>query len=237
MAYAPTTFTAGTTLTSATLQGNDQALRLYLHRGIITSDLQSSAPWIRTGHIQPPTIEPWQGLQHGVSGHMASQWGGGESVRLAFCTSYLSGGGLDGAVDWHTIPNTGIQVQLRRAAKVLFHWWVEVEAGPDNVPYVAGRNTPIIERACYIAPYIGNTGFVVSEASQPQATDQQGFNGSPPPVGALYPYPVSAGYGQRDGVWASEQAIGTLTIGLAAFSQIDRVAVVNWGFTLETWYL
>jgi hypothetical protein len=239
VAYSPTTFVAGTTLTSAALQGNDQALRLYLHRGIISTDLQSSPAWIRTSHIQPPIYEPWQGVQHGVSGHAASQWGGGESVRLAFCTSYLSGGGLTGAIDWHTIPNTAVQVQIRRAAKVLFHWWVELEGGPDNVPYVAGRNEEILNRSCFIAPYIGSGGAdgVVSEASQPQANHQQDFNGSPPPVGASFPYPLAAGYGQRDGVWGAEQPIGSLTIGLAAFSQIDRVAVVNWGFNLETFYL
>lgn len=238
MAYSPpNTFTASTTLTSAAVQANNTALRLYLHKGIISTDLQSSPAWIRTGHIQPPTYEPWQGVQHGVSGHMASQWGGGDAVRLTFLTSYLSGGGLQGVVDWVQIPGTSIQVQVRRAARVLFHWWAEVEHGPDNVPAVSGRNYAVVDRLAYITPYVGNLTGVVEEASQPGQNHQTGFNGSPPPVGAGRPYTVAGGYGQRDGVLGFEQAVGTLTIGLAAYSQIDRCGVINWGFNLETFYL
>ena len=164
MAYTPpTTFTAGTALTSADLQGNAQALRVYLHRGIISTDLQSSTPWVRTGHIQPPILEPWQGVQHGVGGHVAGQWGGGESVRLTFLTSALSGGGLVGATGWHVIPSTSFTIQLRRAAKVVYHWWAEVENGPDDVPFVSGRNYAVGERlvATRLAPYLADVLLVL----------------------------------------------------------------------------
>ena len=40
MAFAPpTTFVDGTVLTAAALEGNEEALRVYLHRGIIAGDL------------------------------------------------------------------------------------------------------------------------------------------------------------------------------------------------------
>ena len=43
MAYTPpTTFADGTTLTAANLEGNSEALRVYLHQGIIAGDFEAS---------------------------------------------------------------------------------------------------------------------------------------------------------------------------------------------------
>ena len=71
----PTTFADGTVLTSANLEGNFEALRVYLHGGIVAGDVEA-AKWIDTRHVQPPLFEPFSGLQHGVSGHQGGQWGG-----------------------------------------------------------------------------------------------------------------------------------------------------------------
>ena len=57
MSYSPpTTFADASVLTSAALEGNNQALRVYLHRGIVAGDF--AADWIDTRHIQPPTFDP-----------------------------------------------------------------------------------------------------------------------------------------------------------------------------------
>ena len=64
----PNTFVDGTVCTSADLEGNYQSLRVYLHKGIVPGDVEA-AQWIDTRHIQPPSVEPYSGVQHGVSGH------------------------------------------------------------------------------------------------------------------------------------------------------------------------
>ena len=68
MSYSPpTTFVDGTTLTSANLEGNFEALRVYLHSGIITGDIEA-AQWIDTRHIQPPNTSPLPKCSMGSQG-------------------------------------------------------------------------------------------------------------------------------------------------------------------------
>ena len=199
MAYAPpNTFSASTVLTAAALDGNQDALRVYLHEGINSADFQT-AKWIETRHLQPPTFEPFTGTQHGISGHQAGQSVEATGIRLSFCTSYLTGNGLVGAepLRWVRVPNTAISVQTRRAYRGLFHWTMELEHGPDNVPYTSGHTYVINDR----------------------------------------PYTGAAGYGQRDGCVKLSGPVGTLTAGLCHYSQIDRVAVVNWSIALELYYV
>jgi hypothetical protein len=93
MAYTPpNTFAPGTTLTAANLEGNSEALRVYLHGAIPSGDVENTR-WIDTRHIQPPLVEAYSGLQHGVSGHQGGQWSGGSIARLTFVTKYLTGQG------------------------------------------------------------------------------------------------------------------------------------------------
>ena len=58
-----------------------------------------------------------------------------------------------------------------------------------------------------------------------------------PPIGAAVPHTVSGSYQSRDGVLVHSAINGRSTFGLASHSQIDRVAVVNWGVAIETFYL
>jgi hypothetical protein len=140
MSYSPpTTFADASVLTSAALEGNNQALRVYLHRGIVSGDF--AADWIDTRHIQPPTFDPFSGVQHGVSGHQGGQWAGGTGLRLTFATKYLSGQGRAESVAVHGVPNSAFTLQIRRAAKVLFHYWWEVENGKDES--TAGYQVPL----------------------------------------------------------------------------------------------
>ena len=108
----PTTFSDGTVVTSANLEGNFEALRVYLHGGVVAGDVQA-AQWIDTRHIQPPSYEPFSGVQHGVTGHQ----GGNDSglVRLTFCTKYLTGGGREDSQAFEPIPGTAITLDCRRA--------------------------------------------------------------------------------------------------------------------------
>jgi hypothetical protein len=236
MAYTPpNTLTNGTTLTASDLQGNFEALRVYLHSGIVQADIDSSK-WIDTRHVQPPVYEPFSGIQHGVTGHQGGQWAGGENIRLTFCTKFLTGGGVQGSNDtWRVIPNTAIRIETRREAKLVFHYWYELECGPDDS--TGGQQVASGDRLVWVAPYIGEgVALKQTTAAQESQNHQEGWNTSYP-IGADKPYPVCGGYGQRDGTVVYNAPLGSTTIGLCQYSQIDRVAVVNWGIAIETFYL
>lgn len=238
MAFSPiTTFTTSTVLTAAAMQGNTDALRVYLHDDIVAADLQV-AKWIDTRHIQPPVFEPYAGIQHGVSGHQGGQVESSSQVRLTFATAHLTGNGIVNSVpnEWLAVPNTAFRVDIRRAANVLFHWFVEVEAGPDNIPYVAGRNYAITNRLAYFAPYIGNTTGNKPLRAQEVRNHALGLRTTSPHGGDRC-YTVSTGYGQRDGTYFSAASLGTFTVGLCSYSQVDRVGVINWGVSIEVFYL
>ena len=92
----PTTFTGGTQLTAADVQGNTDALRVYLHEGVAGADLLA-AKWADRRHLQQPGYDPIRGLQHGMTGWQGGQWSGGSSVRVTFSTSALTGRRYTGA--------------------------------------------------------------------------------------------------------------------------------------------
>ena len=154
MSYSPpNTFVDGTTLTSNDLEGNFEALRVYLHKGIVTGDLES-AQVLDTQHVQPPEQSPITGLQHGVTGYQGGQWAGGAEIRLTFATKYLSGQGRPDNVAVHHLPQAAFTLELRRTAYCLFHYWFEVEVGPDVS--TASYQVSAAERRVHVIPYIGD---------------------------------------------------------------------------------
>ena len=233
----PNTFADGTVCTSADLEGNYQALRVYAHKGIVPGDVDAGQ-WIDTRHIQPPSVEPYSGVQHGVSGHQ----GGNDSgmVRLTFATKYLSGGGRSSSTSFHAIPGTAITVDARRACTMVFHYWWEVEAGPDES--TGGGQETDTDRQVWIAPYVNEPATAYSSYrghSQECVNVQDSFFlwANPANYGAIKPYTLAGAYQSRDGVLVHSAPNGIVTFGLAAHSQIDRVAVVNWGVAIESFYL
>ena len=236
MSYSPpTTFVDGTTLTSANLEGNFEALRVYLHSGIITGDIEA-AQWIDTRHIQPPRYEPFTQVQHGVTG----QQGGSDSgmIRLTFCTKYRSGQGRTSSNTFHEIPQTAIEIDARRACSMLFHYWWEVEVGPDTSP---GAESPLTPRYNWIAPYIGSTDAPQLAHAQEVVHNFDSFNPWFSGSGAhsvRYLYTLEGAYGSRDGTLLHTVSGPARTrLGLAAHSQVGRAGVVNWGVSIETFYL
>ena len=235
----PTTFADGTVLTSAALEGNLQALRVYLHSGIVSSDVQSSQ-WIDTRHIQPPQFEPFAGLQHGVSG----QQGGSDSgmVRLTFCTKYRSGGGRTSSNTFHLIPGTAIELDMREDVKVLFHYWYEIEAGPDVAPGAGTESA--VDRLVWVCPYVGPVSSAAStfiDHAQEVPNNVEPTTGTfgwrtSAPEGAKIPYTLNSAYQSRDGTLLLDRSAGRVVFGLAAHSQIDRAGVVNWGVSIESYY-
>jgi hypothetical protein len=236
MAYSPpTTFANGTVLTSASLEGNFDALRVYLHGGIIASDLDSS-PWIQTRHIQPPRYEPYTGVQHGVSGHQGGQWSGGASARLTFATKYTTGGGKPSTSTFERLSGTSFQVEIVQPNSiVLFHYWYEAEVGPDYSTG-GGQVADATERLVWIGPLVGNTSLVERNRLQPAQNIQNGFQSSYP-IGAAKTFPMSGGYASRSGTLSDFKPRGIYDYGLVYHSQVDRVAVINWSVALEVYYL
>jgi|DEB0MinimDraft_3_1074331.scaffolds.fasta_scaffold13352_3 hypothetical protein len=234
MAYTPpNTFTGGTKLTAADVQGNLDALRVYLHEGVAGGDLLAGQ-FIDQRHIQPPKWDPIRGLQHGVSGWQGGQWSGGSSVRVSFTTSALTGRRYTGARQWVQQPGTGFTLDIRSPATVLFHYFWEAIAGPDD----GSRGPGTDDRYSWTAPYVGNVGLVISSASQETVNNTNGWeNGASGYKGADSPYSY-IGYGQHDGVYLdTTTGPQRYTVGLCSLSTIDRTAHLNWGVAVEVTYL
>lgn len=237
MAYTPpNTFSNGTTLTSADVEGNFDALRIYLHENIAAGDFEAST-WIERRHIQPPTYQSYTGIQHGVSGHQGGQWAGSANIRLTFATKFLTGNGQPTVNTFHHIPNTSFTLDIRRAGTMLFHYWFEVEAGNDNS--TASYQVAEADRTVFVAPWIGSVDSAFSTyRARAQETRNQAY-----PIANAYPNGISetfvqgGGYGSKQGTLVASTSLGRVSFGLAAHSRIDRVGVVNWGIAAEIFYL
>ena len=239
MAYSPpNNFVNGNPLNASDIKGNDDALKIYLHEGVLNTDLLNSA-WVQTRHIQAPVLDAYSGVQHGITGWQGSQWDGGVLARCQFASAFLTGGryGVTDAT-WEVIPQTAFTLDLRRSSTVIFHWWMEVFNGPDSS---TNRSTPA-DTYLYVADYtaggsLAGTGqkSIIPAHAVESVNNYRGFSSTNPPAGAVAPY-TNTGYGNMSG---TKLFIGTnkLAVGLAHISTIDRSAIVNWGIALEVYYL
>ena len=241
MAFTPpNTFTPQTALTAADLEGNAEALRVYLHRGVVVGDLRTSKEWIDTRHVQPPSFEPYSGVQHGVTGHQGGNWAGGEGIRLTFATKFLSGNGRQSSKRFHAFPQTAISIQARQDCHVLFHWWYELENGRDSstAPYQVSA----AERRVYVVPYHVSGTFEDAEPYNFRARSQETRQVNEQlqtsfPIGLDRPFVAAGGYSAKQGTFA--HAITSplpITFGLAIHSLSDRCGIVNWGVAIESFY-
>ena len=233
MAFTPpNTFTGATTLTSSAMSGNLDALKVYLHDGVVAGDLLVGK-FIDSRHVLTPEYDAIQGLQNGVSGMQGGQWSGGASVRVTFSTSMLTGRRYTGSQSWAAVPGTAFKLELRAAATCLFHWFVEVEAGPDD----GSRGPGTDARYAYFAPYVGNLSLISTSQSQEVVNNYNGWEAAATAKGAQQPY-TYIGWGNLDGVHLhTTTGPQMLTVGLGTHSNIDRVAVLNWGVAVEITYI
>ena len=238
MAYsAPTTFSDGTTLLAAEVEGNFDALRVYLHEGIVAGDFES-AKWIQTRHIQPPDFQPFTGVQHGVTGHQGGQWAGGVNIRMTFATKFLTGNGQQDVNTFANIPNTSFTLDIRRSASVLFHYWFELESGNDNS--VAAYQVAQAERAVFIAPWFDSidTAYSTYRHAAQETRNQNYAIANNFPNGVSETFVQGGGYGAKQGtIYKTANASSRLRFGLASHSRVDRVGIVNWGIAAEVFYI
>jgi hypothetical protein len=237
MSYTPpTVFTDGTILTAAALEGNAEALRVYLHRGIVAGDL-AATKWIDTRHVQPPEVEPYSGVQHGVTGHQGGQWAGGSNIRMTFATKYLSGNGRRSSAV-HNIPNTSFTLDIRRSAKILFHYWWDLENGKDES--TATYQAAVEDRQVFIMPYFGSIRNAIGsfgDRAQETRNNEDGVSAGYP-IGLDETLVGGGGYGSKQGTLAVDYAgVGRASFGLAAHSLTDRCGIVEWGVSIEAFYL
>tara|TARA_R100001086_G_scaffold96699_1_gene48079 strand:- start:1078 stop:1794 length:717 start_codon:yes stop_codon:yes gene_type:complete len=238
MAYTkPNSFTNGAALTGPDIKGNDDALKVYLHEGVVAGDLKATS-WIETRHLQPPILEPVSGIQHGVTGVQGSQWTGGVGVKCQFATAFLTAArsNTTNQSSWAVIPQTTMQFTLRGTAKVIFHWWMESTNGPDNSGGSAGADGYLYASEYTAGGLLAGTGLksIVPTYATECVSNHQGWQNNPP-GGALYPYTL-LGYGNMAGTTVFP-ATDTVVVGLAHLSTIDRSAIINWGINIEAYYL
>ena len=239
MAYSkPNTFVDGQPITASDVKGNDEALKVYLHEGVVAGDL-ATVPWIDTEHIQAPALNPYIGVQHGVTGFQGSQWDGGVLVRAQFGSALLTGKRYGASTEsWEVIPQTTFGLDLRAPATVLFHWWMESNNGPDNGDRSLGSDAYM-----WVTEY-NNSGLlagleklnVTTTYALEAKNNAQGYTTNNPPAGPAYAYTLQ-GYGNMSGTKVMDNVTGTLAVGLAHLSTIDRSAIINWGITIEAYYL
>lgn len=238
MSYTPpNVFANGTEFTATAVKGNDDALRIYLHEGVVAGDLVTGAAWVQTRHVQAPILDPFTGVQHGVTGIQGSQWDGGALVRCQFGSAFLTGKRYGNVNDssFEVVPQTTFGIDLRRQATVVFHWWMESLNGPDDGPRSLGANAYM-----WVTEYTTSdgTGIGTKNVAQPyseEAMNNQTFQANNPPGGPNVPFSVR-GYGNMSGVKVFI-ATDKLAVGLAHLSTIDRSAIINWGVSLEVYYL
>lgn len=228
----PNVAVAGTLVDAAPLQENLVALRTYLHDGVVTGDIRPSA-WVDTRHIQSPVIDPIRGLQHGVSGWAGGQSSGGPFVRATMATSYLTGNKV-GVPSWIPVVGTSFKIDVRAPAKLFFHYMWEVVAGPDDLANDSPRITDDVDRTVAIAPYYGNLTTVETNAAQETNNNSAGWASTERSPETSYEV---HGFGQKDGTLYRDLSVGTATFGLASFSEVDRVAIINWAVSVELYYI
>lgn len=237
MAYnAPNTIPANSPLQASAIKGNDDALKVYLHEGVDPGDLRQT-PWIQTRHIQKPVVDAISSVQHGITGFQGSQWDGGVLARATFGTGFLTGKRYNATLgNIEIIPQTTFTLDLRKQAVVVFHWWIEGNNGPDNGSRTAGNNAYIYITEYNSSGLLAGTG-IKGTTSAYMSESVQNYNGWQvnPPGGPAEPY-VCQGYNNSGGTKVLNTS-GSLTVGLCHVTNIDRCVCLNWGVTIEAYYL
>lgn len=255
MAYSPpNSFSNGTALTASDLTGNDQALRVYLHEGVVDADLLSSTPWIETRHIQTPTFDPIVGVQHAVTGLQGSQWSGGFGVRAQFATTALTGNRKRGSSTelFEYLPQTSMTLDIRDSCIIIMHWWMETFNGPDSrvdegaqlyvgeyaeqEQFASGRLVPAtIQHAVCSA----NNEDATVPAPLPPPSGWLDLGSSTIPVriaGPARPYTLR-GLGNMSGTNIDRvSAGGKYRVGLSFLTSIDPSCIINWCVNIEAYY-
>lgn len=240
MAFAPTSFPSGGTLLASTMKANDDALRQYLHEGIVTGDMQSSPAWVNTRHVSPPVIDPIRNMQHGVTGHLGGRvFEPGRWYTMTGASFTRRGRSEDNAI-WAEVPNTALTINLRGASTMVLHYHITAYVGPENpasdnrrvtiAPYARPAASPFHDSQVYEhggLPIRQNVGHSTTGAA---ATFRS-------LGGPELPYNVS-GYGQRSGqmLFTTSAIDGEFHVGLAHWSITPVALITSWAVCLEGYY-
>lgn len=234
MAYTPpVTFVDGDPFEASELQDNIDDLKIYMHQIEDTAYLNSK--WVRTEHVQPPVYSPIDGVQQGVTGIFAQQYSGGAFAQASFSSSYLSN--IQTTPDtWVRMPNTSVRIVNRRTCSFLFHWWAEVLAGPDDdtrANYLAPS-----ARRLQLSPYRGSISSATIGTQHSQSTQSAWVWGPTANAsGAALAHHIR-GSGSCGGTFLDTNVLrGAQVFGLAAQCTVAQAVMINWGFTLEAYWL
>jgi hypothetical protein len=128
-----------------------------------------------------------------------------------------------------------LRIEVRRRSDVILNWWAECISGPDDRPF---SGTTAV-RTSWISYWQGVPGFTEKARSSLHPTNVHGFEAaSPYEVAPDLPWELS-GWHDAEGAaviskW-SDNVVAPITCGLSAFGTIRRVAVLNFGVTIESY--
>ena len=210
MPYNPShTWVAGERLDAVETQNNLDGLKIYAQQTDAAG--WNAGAFIETQHIVKPFIDSIRTATHNVSGFYCSQTAKGMFVSGSFVSRFEADNG-----DRMAVPKTSLVLPVARACTIFYQLWAATEAKRD------GSST---RGKAYMEVYLDSVSSDASskrnqmpeqEANTPLACTGRRFvnvyNGISLSTGQDYEIGVS-GYG------------GT------------NVQLVNWGFTVEVFYL
>lgn len=232
----PNSFTTGDPIDATELQENRDELKRYLHN-IESSALRTSTSWVNTQHIAPPRISPIDGVFTAVSGVTAGQtYASGDAFSdVTFASSYITGLHLE-TQRWHVLPNSSVQFIAPQSGTAIFHWWAQLWTGPDDATYRAAWTLPV-GRHVWVSPFHQTTLDGKASIASLQAVNAPDWSGAGEAKGADYPYPMLGSAHLSGRMLVESTLAGRQTFGLAVHSEIARVVVVSFGWSLETWHI
>ena len=223
----PVTFSGNTTLAAEDLRDNYQAVRTQYHN--VPQDLLRDEPFVNTQHIQPPRVSPVEELVHGVSG----LWGNHTPLAPWGNVSFAS----DAIGGFNHVSRTSFSFVPRFSCNLLLHWWAEVIAGPD-----ASSGSTLTDRLlyCWVSPYRGSPNMTdMQQHAQECQNNWDGWSPSGAPgKGAEQPYEW-AGASFMSGTFPIRNAPAgqELRVGLAAYANLGRAVILNYGVSVEAYYI
>ena len=213
MAFSPpTTHADGDTLEAADVQGNLDAIRLYLSQ--VPSSAVLASPWVDTKHVVRGEYDPVTNqarMASGIYGGISVLNGADFTYGTVYDTLRL------GTTVWEVMPGTGMTLEVRRPVSVMINWWMSAMSS-DNFSAGAPGETQI-------RLYIGNKSLrygepvMLTEEDSTMNERRKAYRQVP------------------GGFYVQDFTVGTYKLGLCAQSTTSKAFGFAWGVTAEAFAL
>ena len=211
MPYTPsTTWIAGERLDAVETQDNLDGLKVYTQQ-TDAAGYVGGAAFIEPQHIIKPFIDSIRTATHCVSGFYAAQHSRGLFVSGSFMSRFEADSN-----DRMAIPHTSLNLPIARACNIFYQLWAATEMRTDGS---ATRGNG------YLEVYLGDLNSLSSQLRSQMPEQAAGE-------------PLSCSGRRFSNVYHSLTlpTAQTYKIGVAGYGGAN-VQLVNWGFTVEVFYL